>query len=184
MLKITNLLYTVESKILFENCSINIPYGKYCLIGNNGIGKSTLLDLITKQLKPEAGQIEVEKSYIYINQSPQLFANVSVKDNINYFNKKNKKKIITELEAVGIKIKSKFKNLSGGQQQLVYLQICLYSDYQLYIIDEPFNNLDKKHVKYIFDLIDSKQNIIVVDHLQNFDYSKLYIEKRGIRWDG
>lgn len=161
MLKVTNLLYSVEDKVLFEICNLKIPKGKYSLIGNNGIGKSILLDLITNQTKIKAGQIEVEKNHIYINQSPQLLSNISAKDNIVYLNPSQAKAVISEVANRGINIKSKVRNLSGGQQRLFYLLICLHSDYHLYLIDEPFNNLAKKHIEYF----------------------KSIIEKRRIRWE-
>ncbi|WOO91905.1 ABC transporter ATP-binding protein [Mollicutes bacterium LVI A0078] len=71
------------------------------------------------------------------------------------------------------------KTLSGGQKQLVYLLISLSTNYELYLIDEPFNNLDKDRVEYIKALIMSKNNVLIIDHLNLFDFKPVYIEKRG-----
>lgn len=183
MISVRNLLYEVEDKILFENASLEIIAGQYRLIGNNGIGKSSLLNILTNNIKPQAGDVEVCQNYIYISQEPVLLNNVSVLTNVSFFNSRFKKEILKKLDSFGINKHKKIKTLSGGQKQLVYLEICLNSNYDLYLIDEPFNNLDKDRIEYVKEMINSKNNIIVIDHLDKFKFTPIYIEKRGLRCD-
>ncbi len=178
MIQISKLYYENESKILFENVNKLITEGQYTLVGNNGIGKTCLLNLITKNLTPQRGNTHINGSYIYINQDPLLLENLSVKRNIIFFNQTNSQEIINKLK--DLNINKKVKHLSGGQKQLVYLLICLYSNYDIYLIDEPFNNLDKNKVHLIYELINTKHNVIVVDHLKKFKFSQLVIKGRGI----
>lgn len=183
VIKIEDLLYEVEGKILFEHGDIKIPNGKYHLVGNNGVGKTTLFNLISSNLKPNAGTVVCEHKVMYVNQFPQLLEDARIKHNINFFNNQNKREIIDILEESNIDVNKKVKSLSGGQKQFVYLLICLISDYGLYLIDEPFNNLDKDKVSLITRLINERTNVIVIDHKNSFDYPKLKIEKRGLLCD-
>lgn len=183
MIEIQNLLYEVEGKILFENASLIIEKGRYHLLGNNGVGKTTLFNLLTNNLKPQEGSIQIDKDFVYINQFPLLLENVSIKNNILFFNKNKKKDIIKKLIECKIDTNKKVKSLSGGQKQLVYLLINLISDYNLYLIDEPFNNLDQNRISLVKDLIDEKNNVIIIDHLNTYNYKNIKIENRGLICD-
>src|SRR5690606_9414750 len=72
MLTIQNLLYTHSNKdLLFSNISLTVNnHEKIALIGNNGVGKSTLLRIIANELQPSSGQINVNSQAYYI---PQIF---------------------------------------------------------------------------------------------------------------
>ena len=72
MLTIQNLSYSHPNKnTLFTNLSMTVNHSdKIALIGNNGVGKSTLLKLIAKELGPDDGQISSEAKPYYI---PQIF---------------------------------------------------------------------------------------------------------------
>lgn len=72
MLTIQNLSYSHPNKnTLFTNLSMTVNHSdKIALIGNNGVGKSTLLKLIAKELEPDDGQISSETKPYYI---PQVF---------------------------------------------------------------------------------------------------------------
>lgn len=180
MIEIKDLCYCVDSKILFEHANKKILEGQYVLSGNNGIGKSTLLNIVTKSIKPQQGEVAITCDYIYINQAPLLLENLTIKKNVNFFNKTNSEIIFKKLEELNINKNQKVKLLSGGQKQLIYLFISLYSNYDLYLIDEPFNNLDKNRIQLIYELIAEKENVIVVDHLKKFQFKNLEIKNRGI----
>ncbi|WP_421760352.1 ATP-binding cassette domain-containing protein [Devosia sp.] len=62
MLTITDLTYRIQGRALFENASVVLPTGsKTGFVGKNGTGKTTLFQLILKQISPEGGSIEVVK---------------------------------------------------------------------------------------------------------------------------
>ena len=60
MLTINDLTYRIQGRALFENASVVLPTGsKTGFVGKNGTGKTTLFQLILKQISPEGGSIEV-----------------------------------------------------------------------------------------------------------------------------
>lgn len=72
MLSLQSISYTHPNKdILFSNISFTVKnHDKISLVGNNGVGKSTLLKIIAKELIPSNGQVNVESDPYYI---PQIF---------------------------------------------------------------------------------------------------------------
>ncbi len=72
MLTIHNLSYFHPNKdLLFSNLSLNVNnLEKIALIGNNGVGKSTLLKIIANELQASSGQITLEETPYYV---PQIF---------------------------------------------------------------------------------------------------------------
>ncbi|WOO89276.1 ATP-binding cassette domain-containing protein [Mollicutes bacterium LVI A0078] len=102
MLSISNLLYEIEDKILFENASLELSSGQYQLVGNNGVGKTSFLNIITNNIKSQAGDVRISKNFLYLSQEPLLLNNVSVKSNVEFFNKQFKDIILKELESFGI----------------------------------------------------------------------------------
>lgn len=180
MIKIENLNYEIEGKILYQNCTIDIDNGKYQLIGNNGVGKTTLFELICGNKKNIIGQIQTNLSCQYIKQETELLEDLTVTQNVQFLNQKYSADVLAILKSNQIPCSNKINRLSGGQKQLVYLLICLLSDFDLYIIDEPFNNLDKAKHNVIRKLIIEKENLIIIDHLNTFSFNKLKVQNRGI----
>ena len=60
MINISNLTYRISGRLLLDSVSVSIPSGhRVGLVGKNGTGKSTLLQLIAKDLQPDAGDISI-----------------------------------------------------------------------------------------------------------------------------
>lgn len=180
MIEITDLNYSIDSKIIFENANVNIAPNKYVLEGNNGVGKTTLFNILDKEINVSNRKIEMPKNYLYINQFPLLLENTSVKNNIKFFNSANSNNLIKNIQKHGIGVNKRVSSLSGGQKQLLYLLLCLYTDFDLYLIDEPFNNLDTSKVELIKELIDKKEFVVVIDHSNKFEFEKIKIKNRRI----
>src|SRR5581483_10082063 len=70
MLSLQNITYSHPNRdVLFENIQLQVnPYDKMALIGNNGTGKSTLLNIIAGNLQPAAGVVKVSETPYYISQ--------------------------------------------------------------------------------------------------------------------
>ena len=68
MLTLQNISYTHPSKdLLFSDINLTVNnHEKTALIGNNGVGKSTLFKIITNELQPSSGQINVEDEPYYV----------------------------------------------------------------------------------------------------------------------
>ncbi|RUR73751.1 urea ABC transporter ATP-binding subunit UrtE [Chlorogloeopsis fritschii PCC 9212] len=161
MLQISNLdVYYGESHIL-RNVDLSVPKGQMvCLIGRNGVGKTTLLKTIMGLLKPRSGIINFEGQIInskspdqraklgigYVPQGREIIPRLTVKENLllglEARKKQAKKSEIPEeiftLFPVLKKMLSRMGgDLSGGQQQQLAIARALMGNPQLLVLDEP-----------------------------------------------
>jgi len=161
MLKISNLnVYYGESHIL-RNVDLNVPSGQMiCLIGRNGVGKTTMLKTIMGLLKPRSGTINLAGELInskspdqraklgigYVPQGREIIPRLTVKENLLLgleARRKQAKKadIPEEIFSLFPVLKTMLSrmggDLSGGQQQQLAIARALMGQPQLLVLDEP-----------------------------------------------
>jgi len=175
MLKISNLnQFYGESHTLWD-LDLDIEEGKCtCLMGRNGVGKTTLLSCIMGLLKPESGQILFDGKDLtklsaekrapsgigYVPQGRQIFPMLTVEENlqIGLPIRKDKKKHIPEQVYELFPVLHEMKHrrggdLSGGQQQQLAIGRALVLDPKLLILDEPTEGIQPNIVAEIGDII-------------------------------
>jgi ABC-type multidrug transport system fused ATPase/permease subunit len=198
-LKITNLFfkYGNGSKNTLNNLSFSINKGdRVAIIGPNGCGKSTLIKLIMKYIKPISGEIylnmksysdlppeEVRKNIGYATQSCVLFDN-TIEYNILYSNSNmTKPQLEQKIKDFGLfSFFSQFKDgldtyvgkqgnkLSGGQKQIIQLVRILVQNPEIIILDEITSNIDvenKNIIKNIIKFYLISTTIIFITHDQD-----------------
>jgi energy-coupling factor transport system ATP-binding protein len=156
--------YNKEYKTVIKNLDLNFYEGeKIALVGNNGAGKSTILKLISRLLKPIEGNVlvngknlnkkspeEVSDIVSYIHQNPEeMFIDDSIEKDVAFFLKSRKVKgyenmvneILQHLNLYEIK-ESDSRLLSGGQQRRVSLAIGMGMTPEVMLLDEPTASLD------------------------------------------
>lgn len=171
VLKLKNLSvgYTKE---LF-NIDLNLEReDKLGIIGDNGIGKSTLIKTITGVIPPIKGKVILGQNVKYAYFSQQL-ENLN-KENTIYDEIKNTFNEMTPLEVrtllgnfnfKGDDVFKQIKDLSGGEKVRVSLCKILNSKPNLLILDEPTNHLDLINKETIESLLtDYKGTLIIVSH--------------------
>ncbi len=180
---------------ILEDINFNIKEGEICgLLGPNGVGKSTLFNIIVGLLNPDYGKVfinqyDVTKIPIYkravdfgisiVPQSGGVFSELTCLQNLKaiseiVINKKNDRefkieKMISKFELDSVKnIKS--KHLSGGQRKRLCIAMSLLSDPKIILMDEPFQGLDILSTRELQETIvnlqteDPTRSCVISDH--------------------
>tara|TARA_A100001015_G_scaffold316146_1_gene429700 strand:+ start:7911 stop:8687 length:777 start_codon:yes stop_codon:yes gene_type:complete len=194
ILSLKNISLSFKKRQILENISFDINQGEiFGMLGPNGVGKSTIFNLITGLIKPDDGQIfinnEVVNEYpIYLRTSkfkigyvPQYggyFYDLTLLENLNAVaevlvddHRKRAEKInylISKFELNQITdIKARF--LSGGQKKKLVIAMALLGEPELLLLDECFAALDVMTIKMLQQIIvnlqfENKITICICDH--------------------
>ena len=149
MLEIKNLSKSYETLKVLDNIQLKVKKGEIvAIMGPNGCGKTTLLNIISKTEKQYDGKIisDEKPSIVFQHPSNSTIPWKNVWDNI-LLDKKDKqiqKKTIKLLKETNLWNKrNKYPyELSGGMRQLVAIIRCLVHERNLILLDEPFSSLD------------------------------------------
>lgn len=194
MLILQNISYKHPNKsLLFDQLSLTVAqHEKIALIGNNGLGKSTLLKLIAKELQPSAGVVSSTAEPYYIpqifgqynhltigqalkvedkfNALQQILKGNATDDNFSILNddwtiEDRCDEALKYWQLSGLKLSQKMETLSGGQKTKVFLAGVAIHQPEFVLLDEPSNHLDVVGRKLLYDFIETtKSTLIVVSH--------------------
>jgi ATPase subunit of ABC transporter with duplicated ATPase domains len=171
--------------ILKETSFVVRRGAKLTLMGQNGAGKSTIFSLITGQLQPEVGAINLEpKTTIAVSRQiiPRHELTLTVREFFEQcFSEKVYNidpKIDAALEVVNLvpseKQKESFKervigSFSGGQQARLLLASALIQEPDALLLDEPTNNLDTAGIEHLTEFLrEYKKTVLVISHDADF----------------
>ena len=194
IIEFENVSLSYDNRLILDNISFRVNQGQiYGMLGPNGVGKSTIFNLITGLIKPSSGNIkingEIANNYPvyhrskkfklgYVPQYGGYFNDLSLMDNLKAISEIviNEKKfrderinfLITKFELESIKnIKAKF--LSGGQKKKLVIALSLLGKPRLLLLDECFAALDVMTIKMLQQIIVNLQSenritICICDH--------------------
>lgn len=167
-------------RTIFDRVDLDIPRGKVtAIMGPSGTGKTTLLQLISGQLRPDAGRIEVDGVCVHqlqrhelyqlrqrmgmLFQSGALFTDLSVFENVAFPLREHTRLpetlirtlVLMKLEAVGLRGARDLMpaQLSGGMARRVALARAIALDPQMILYDEPFAGQDPISMAVLVKLI-------------------------------
>ncbi len=194
MLTLQGVTYVHPNKdVLFTDININInKHEKIALIGNNGVGKSTLLKILSGELLPSAGFVKAETKPYYI---PQIFGqfntysvaralriesrlqalqeilrgevtdtNLALLDN-DWSIEERCQEALTHWGLGGLDLNQSMASLSGGQKTKVFLAGVMIHQPEMVLLDEPSNHLDISGRRVLYDYIASVNHaLMVVSH--------------------
>lgn len=180
-------------KQLFKNVNFDIKRGeRICIVGPNGVGKTTLLKIIMENLSPSEGYIKIGHNveFGYYDQGQQLLdGGKTVMDEVH-----DSFSLYKDVEIRSILGRFLFKNdqvflevdsLSGGERARLALLKLMLSGANVLVLDEPTNHLDIDS-KEVFEeaLLDYPGTVIVVSHdryfLNRIPNRILELEKDGL----
>lgn len=173
-IQISNLTKSYEDKTVLDGFTITFAKGQInCLMGDSGIGKTTLLHLIMGLIKPDSGQILgcEGKKITAVFQEDRLIEHWDAVKNIKLACDKSvtEEQIQKELLEVGIEeVRGKpVGSFSGGMKRRVALIRAVMAGFDILILDEPFKGLDealKQRVAKFLLMKTEGKTVIVVTH--------------------
>ena len=170
-LKVRGKAFKFLKNIFFKD-NFNFIIGINKIIGGNGKGKTTLLNIIMGINYGFKISINLPNKEIgYLNQTSFNFCE-KVNDEIIVFKKdllsKEKISFINHILKLNkISRSALIDNLSGGQKQITSICRVIAQDCKIIVLDEPFNSLDKRNIKIVSNFlkkISKNKIIILVDH--------------------
>jgi ABC-2 type transport system ATP-binding protein len=171
--------YGDDMKIVFKNASITILRDEiYLLVGRNGVGKSTLLSILARIENNHRDTLEWSISkdeQSYMPSHLAYYPYMSVKDLLDFHVLVNPtffhQDAIKLLKAFNIDLYQMVKRLSDGQMKILSYVIALSYDVSLYLIDEPFPNVDlvfdETFRKMILNRADDNKAFVIATHQIN-----------------
>ena len=183
MIKINHINHVYNNQYILKNLSATFPNsGLVFIIGNNGVGKTTLLNLIAKEIALQEGNIifddldinsihNIRNSKLhYIPQGHCFIDDISVIDNLKMINESVEESKIIEVmkqtQLLGLS-NQKAASLSGGQKARLSIARILLNEYKVVLIDEFSQGLDTQSKQSMMALlrdISKKTLIICVTH--------------------
>ena len=193
MIKTESLKFSYDGKKYFDFPDINLDSGENLLIiGNSGIGKTTLLHLLAGILKPESGSINISGTDIskfsdteldkfrgdnigIVFQKPHFISSLTINENLKLAQYLSRSKTSGDakkiLESLNIKDKYQQKpnQLSEGEKQRASIALALINSPSLILADEPTSSLDDFNCDNVIKLLktqakDHKAQLIVITH--------------------
>ncbi len=194
IIEFKNITLSYGKRIILDNISFKINEGQiFGMLGPNGVGKSTIFNLITGLISPDSGHIKINQEEVtnypiylrtkkfkvgYVPQYGGYFNELTLHDNLKaiseiVINNKNLRSekinyLLSKFELENVKeIKAKF--LSGGQKKKLVIALSLLSDPKVLLLDECFAALDVLTIKMLQEIIvnlqkETRITICICDH--------------------
>ncbi len=194
IIEFNNVSLSYGKRLILDNINFNINQGQiFGMLGPNGVGKSTIFNLITGLITLDSGQIKINGEDVtnypiyfrtkkfkvgYVPQYGGFFNDLTLYDNLKAISEivienKNLRSekinyLLSKFELENVKdIKAKF--LSGGQKKKLVIALSLLSDPKVLLLDECFAALDVLTIKMLQEIIvslqqETKITICICDH--------------------
>lgn len=201
-MKVENLSFAYSNKNIFKDLNITFSDQKInAIIGPNGIGKSTLLDILGglyPKAKTSLLDVPSHQQIAYKLQKTLFFSTVTVQQTLDMFQALGGMKPTAVMKAIYDDVlqpllKVKIGRLSGGERQIVLTYGTCLLNRKLYMFDEPTNGIDPTNSELILKIISSltteqqKQVILTMhqmDQLEKLDANIVLLADQHCIFEG
>ncbi|MBI2946771.1 MAG: ABC transporter ATP-binding protein [Verrucomicrobia bacterium] len=175
MLSLKDLSVSYDGSRILRNVSLTVPPGHVvCLMGRNGVGKTTTLKAIAGLVQPDAGSVKLGQTELvglkpehrarhglgYVPQGRDIFPNLTVRENLRIGAIAQGKRINGEVDRVlelfpilKEMLPRKGGVLSGGQQQQLAIGRALLTNPKVLLLDEPTEGIQPNIIDHIGETI-------------------------------
>ena len=180
-------------KVIFDDASLSVHNDdKIAIVGKNGVGKSTLFNVISQRLSIDSGELWTNPRIKigYLNQRENFNQEMEILEYLNQFtrNKENDQFIVKRL-CEGLKINpfDRLKELSGGMKRKLNLASVIITNPDLILLDEPTNHLDLESINWLETFLkkEFRGSFLVISHnrsfLKNTTNKVFWIDRTGIK---
>lgn len=182
VLEVNNVYKRIKGKSILNGVTLSVEQGRVLgIMGPNGQGKTTLLNVIQGFLKVNKGEIFIDGNAINTNskeniaylQDKNIFPkSMKIKEAIslygNFFEDFNVDKMNYYLEFMNLDRNSKIKDLSKGMSEKFNLSLVLSRKAKLYLLDEPISGVDpvsrEKILDAILENLSEESSMIITTH--------------------
>lgn len=171
MLSVRDISKEYSDHSLFSHINFSVEENEVVgLVGNNGVGKSTLLQIIAGSIEPTEGKVNLQDEIVgYLSQYPQ-FIEQTVKDFLSsLYPEYEHKRVLSEVSLEYLSDSQFVTSLSGGEKTKLYLAKLLLQNPTFLLLDEPTNNLDLEGLVWLENFIAGfRGGILLTSHDRYF----------------
>ena len=165
-----NVSVRFHKTTILDNTSLNTSASKIAIVGPNGIGKTTILNLLSQEIRPISGKVNKLQSFSYFFQSFSLFPQLTLKENLQVFIEKDWNIELAKQLGIDHLKDKKAKLCSDGERQRAILCMAILDDKPILLLDEPTKYLDEKHKKIVLSILERlNKTIIMTIHEENLN---------------
>ena len=199
-LSLNSCEFAFGKRIIFDDISLSIHRDdKTAIVGKNGVGKSTLFNIISNKIKIDSGELWINPKINigYLNQREKFKENINILDFLrNCVEDPNNSDFSIKRLCKGLKIdiNQTLDKLSGGMKRKLNLASIVIKDPDLLLLDEPTNHLDLESIEWLQTYLVNqfKGSFLVISHNRSFlkkvtnkvfwiDRTKIRISPKGFR---
>lgn len=189
IIQIQNLTHYYGKKKIYENLNLSIQEGSvFGILGKNGVGKSTLINILMGYIKPKSGEClilgepshnlspDAKRDIALLHEGFVAYDYMSIKEYERFFapfyDRWNSSIFYDLVDLMGLDYSQKLSTLSFGQKSQVVLGAIFAQDAKLLILDDYSMGLDAGYrrlfIDYLKDYIKEKQKtVLITSHTMN-----------------